>query len=401
MRTDVVSTSAIVATAGIAIGLLAPSFGGSVRADDLVPPDGAIGYVLTTIHWATYQKDPKQECPQGANMGPREEFAQLFPDVDHNKYTLLDTELRREVDNWFPTTAPEPFPFYEAGGPLALGMNLDGKIGAHDFSSPAGLSGIDNQLYRALGCINAYRTGYNDLFDNSEFEKEDYNRILIELTGVQSLVNSPHVNVTIYRGLDPLLTDATGNDFIPGGSERIDTRFGRKFIQHLEGRITNGVLITEPHDITFPWAVYDLPADEYMRAARFELKLTPTRAEGLIGGYADIETWYLQMMKSEPTHHQSYGQLSQSSLYKAMRRLADAYPDPKTGANTAISSALRVQFVQVFLLHPHDRALEAANTRLQIPYAGTPIPRSPAAELAEGSTKLAHAAPSSSTSSAP
>src|SRR5579862_7622327 len=136
MRTDVVSTSAIVATAGIAIGLLAPSFGGSVRADDLVPPDGAIGYVLTTIHWATYQKDPKQECPQGANMGPREEFAQLFPDVDHNKYTLLDTELRREVDNWFPTTAPEPFPFYEAGGPLALGMNLDGKIGAHDFSSP-------------------------------------------------------------------------------------------------------------------------------------------------------------------------------------------------------------------------------------------------------------------------
>jgi hypothetical protein len=398
MRTDVVGTSSTAAIVGIAVALLAPSLVGSARADDYVPPDGTIGYVLTTLHWATYQKDPKQECPHGANMGPREEFAQLFPDVEHNKYTLLGTELRREVDNWFPTTAPEPFPFYEAGGPIALGMNLDGRIGPHDFTSSAGLPGIDNQLYRALGCINAYRTGYNDLFDNSEFEKEDYNRILIEITGVQSLVNSPHVSVTIYRGLDPLLTDATGNDFLPGGTERIDTRFGRKYIQHLEGRISNGVLTTEPHDVTFPWAVFDLPADEYMRAARFELKLTQTRAEGLMGGYADIETWYLQMMKSEPTHHQSYGQLSQSSLYKAFHRLADAYPDPKTGVNTAISSALRVQFVQVFVLHPQDRTMEAANTRLQIPYAGTPVPRAPADELAEGSSKLAHATAGSSSS---
>ena len=400
MRADVMKKAEVATIAGVAVALLAPSFVGSARADDYVPPDGTIAYVLTTLHWATYQKDPKQECPHGTNMGPREEFKQLFPDVEHNQYTLLDTELRREVDNWFPTTAPEPFPFYEAGGSTALGMNLDGTLGPHDFTSPAGMTGVDNQLYRALGCINSYRTGYNDLFDNTEFEKEDYNRILIELTGVQSLANSAHVHVTIYRGLDPLLTDATGNDFIPGGTERIDTRFGRKFIQHLEGRISNGVLTTEPHDITFPWATFDLPADEYMRAARFELKLTPTRAEGMIGGYADIETWYLQTMKSEPTHHQSYGQLSQSSLYKAFRRLADAYPDPKTGVNTAISSALRVQFVQVFVLHPQDRTLEAGNTRLQIPYAGTPVPRAPADELAEGDSKLAHAASGSSTPSA-
>ena len=377
---------------GVSAVLLAFSFGGLARASDYAPPDGTIGYVLTTIHWATYQKDPKTECPHGTNMGPREEFKQLFPDVEHGKYTLLDTELRREIDNWYPTTAPEPFPFYEAGGAIALGLNLDGKVGPHDFTSPDGVQGIDNQLYRALGCINSYRTGYNDLFDNSEFEKEDYNRILIELTNVQSLENSPHVSVTIYRGLDPLLTDATGRDFLPGGTERIDTRWGRKFIQHLEGKITHGVLTTEPHDITFPWSTFDLPVDEYMRATRFQLNLTPTRAEGLIGGYADIETWYLQTMKSEPTHFHSYGQTSQSSLYKALRRLADAYPDPKTGVNTAISSALRVQFVQVFVLHPQNRALEAANKSLQRPYAGPPFPRSPTDELAEQPSRLAQAA---------
>ena len=118
------------------------------------------------------------------------------------------------------------------------------------------------------------------------------------------------MQVTIYRGLDPLLHDATGKKVVPGGTQRIDTRWGAKFIQHLHGKIIDGVLTTEPADIIYPWATFCLPTDEYMRAARLRLKLTPSRAEGLIGGYADIETWYLQMMKSWSTHHQSYGQTS-------------------------------------------------------------------------------------------
>ena len=55
------------------------------------------------------------------------------------------------------------------------------------------------------------------------------------------------------------------------------------------------------------------------------------------------------------THHQSYGQLSSPSLYKAMRRLADGYPDPATGQMTAISSALSVKFVQAYLEFPEKQ----------------------------------------------
>jgi hypothetical protein len=36
------------------------------------------------------------------------------------------------------------------------------------------------------------------------------------------------------------------------------------------------------------------------------------------------------------------------------RRLADGYPDPKTGVNTAISSAVTVKFAQVFARHPPE-----------------------------------------------
>src|SRR6185312_5075896 len=84
-------------------------------------------------------------------------------------------------------------------------------------------------------------------------------------------------------------------------------------------------------------------------------KLTPTSATGLIGTYADVEHFYRTLVKSWSTHHQSYGQSSSPSIYRALRRLADAYPDPKTGANTAISGALEVKFTQAFIEHPGEK----------------------------------------------
>ena len=339
------------------------------------PENGTIAYALTAVRWATYL-DPKTpvSCPDGANKGPREQFNLLYPE-DGKPRTVIDTQLHREIEYWFPTTAADAFEFHEAGGPIADGLNLDGKEGPQDFVSPEGERGIDNQLYRALGCINSYRDahGTNDELNSLEIIKESYNRFLIEITGVSSLQYSEHVEVTTYRGLDPLQTDAGGRDILPGGTQRIDARWGQRFIQHLHGKIVNGVLTTEPADLSFPWAVFEVATDEYLRDARLRLKLSPTRAEGLIGGYADIETWYLQLMKSQSTHDQSYGQLTSKSLYKAMRRLADAYPDPNTGANTAISSALRAKFTQVYILPASKAQLPSAGAmRRATPYPGPP-----------------------------
>jgi len=344
---------------------------------------GTIAYALTSLRWATYlTPDAAVDCPNGVNDGPREQFSALFPEDGHGR-ALADTQLKREVQNWFPTTAPDYFPFREPGGTRAIGLNLDGKVGPNDFTSPEGEPGIDNQLYRALGCINSYRDahGTNDELNSAEIVTDGYNRLLIEINGVTSLENSEHVEVMVYRGLDPLQSSADGKGILPGGTQRIDIRWGAKFIQRFQGKIVNGVLITDPGDLAFPWSVFGLPADEYVRAARLRLKLTPTTAEGLIGGYADVETWYLQLMKSQSTHCQSYGQLASMSLYKAMRRLADAYPDPGTGANTAISSALRTTFTQVFILPESKTQLRAAGPlERATPYQGPPVARAPTEE---------------------
>jgi hypothetical protein len=355
------------------------------------PPNGTIAYVLTDLHWAVWESaDGKTECPHGYNEGNREHFKTLFPQ-DGKPRTLLETQLRREVDGWYPTTAPEQFKFLEAGGSTAYGLNLDGKAGPTDFTTPEGDKGIDNQLYRVLGCIRNYRPpeGAIQGFDNDEVTKDIYNRIIIELSGVDSLVNDDDVQVMIYRGRDPILLDATGKNAIPGGSQRIDVRWGSKFIQKMHGRIKGGVLTTEPADFIYPWAVFYIATDEFMHAARFQLNLTATRAEGVIGGYLDIESWYSQMMRSYSTHHQSYGQSSAPSMYKALRRLADGYPD-QSGANSAISSALLARWTQVNLV-PESKA-QAMTVALQKPappYAGPPYPRTIAEETAESNTQVA------------
>jgi hypothetical protein len=366
----------------------------SAPKDATAPKDGTIAYVLTDLHWAVYESaDGKTECPDGFNEGNREQFRRLFPQDDAHR-TLLETQLRREVDGWYPTTAPDPFVFHAAGGPTAYGMNLDGKVGPNDFTSPDGEQGVDNQLYRVLGCIRNYRPpeGAIQGFDNDEVTKDAYNRILIELTGVDSLVNDNDVQVTMYRGRDPILLDATGKKAIAGGSQRVDTHWGAKFIQHLHGKIVKGVLITEPADLVYPWAVFYIPTDEYMHAARLKLKLSPTTADGLVAGYTDVETWYSQMMRSYSTHHQSYGQSSAPSIYKELRRLADAYPDPKTGANTAISSVLSAQFTQVNIVPASKAQLASLPPQHAAPYAGPPYPRPAAEEVGEGVQKVAAAA---------
>lgn len=318
------------------------------------PPGGRIGYVMTDLFWAVYQTpDGREECPQGFNDGPREEFAVLFP--DHESMTVEETQLRQEIETWHPGTNPNSLPFYEVEGELSWGLNLDGESGPNDFTHPDGTPGIDNEVYRAVGCIIGFRgpDGVEVIFQNKAITDERYNRMMIELTGVDDLANDDEVIVTIYRGLDRLLTDATGLNAMPGGSQRVDMRWGSSLVRRTTGRIEGSVLTTDPiDDMVMPWMNLSVPTIQIFRDARFQLTLTPSGAEGLLAGYTDVETYYKQLLRNDSTHHLSNGQISGISMYKALRRLADAHPDPATGENTAISTALDVKMVQAHIVHP-------------------------------------------------
>ena len=345
----------------VTIGISALAAGNALSdsRESFVPPDGRIGYVMTNLFWAVYQTpDGKTECPKGFNDGPREQFAVLFP--DHERMTVEETQLKQEIETWHPTTEPDPLPFHEVEGTLSYGLNLDGETGPNDFTHPNGEEGIDNEVYRSVGCIIGFRgpDGVEVIFQDKAITDRRYNRMMIELTGVDSLVNDNEVSVGLYRGRDVLLTDATGLKAMPGGSQRIDMRWGESLIRHTTGTIVDGVLTTEPvAEMIMPWMNLSVPTVQIFRDMRWQLKLTPTSAEGLIGAYADVESYYKQLIRNDSTHHLSNGQISGISMYKSLRRLADAYPDPETGANTAISTALDVKMAQVFIVHPEDELI--------------------------------------------
>jgi hypothetical protein len=316
--------------------------------------DGRIGYVMTDLFWSVYQTpDAKEECPRGFNDGPREQFEQLFP--DYASMTVAQTQLAQEVQTWHPDSRPDGFEFLQVEGQRSWGLNLDGEVSANDFTHPDGTPGIDNEVYRAVGCIIGFRgpDGVEYIFQNKAILDERYNRMMIELSDVDSLENDESVRIRLYRGSDRLLTDATGQRVVPGGTQRVDMRWGQSLIRETRGRIVNSVLTSEPiEEVVIPWMNLSVPSIHVIRDLRFQLQLTPTGATGLVAGYADVDHWYFQLIRNDSTHHLSNGQISGISLYKALRKLADAYPDPDSGENTAISTALDVKMVQVFIVHP-------------------------------------------------
>ncbi len=330
--------------------------GGAASADDTIVNnvrDRSIAYAVSGGHWGIYQTgDGKAECPDGLNdVGPRETFKMLFPD-DGTKRSVVDTQLAREAAIWAPEDKEYKFPYHLAGGKVGLGLNLDGKVGPNDFTTPDGEKGIDNQLFRAMGCLRWLRgpdgIGYH--FSDLYMKQFNYNRALIELTNVDSLADDPDVDVTIYRGLDSLMADATGAKTMPGGTQRIDAKFGQKFITHLKGKIVAGVLTTEPvKEMYWPFAWFGgNPGAQHILDMRMKLKLTQEAANGFIGGYENLEEWYYGLARGRSTHHLAYGSVSAPGVYQAIHKLADAYPDA-SGKNTAISMAWGTDLTQVFI----------------------------------------------------
>jgi len=362
------------AAATLTLGIVGTSTSAVHAAEDAAPSSGVvsrelapagqvqrvrdrrIGFAMTRRAWAVRRTPGMQEeCPHGLNDGPREQFAQLFPQDNGQKWTLAETQLAREADIYFPSRAEDGFVFKEAQGKIAPGLNLDGKIDANDFTSPDGEKGVDNQLFRAIGCLGGWNgegVPFINFQDTNYLRRHPSNRFIFEISEVDDLVNDPDVTVTTYRGLDPLLADASGDGFIPGGTQRVDARFGKIYITSMKGKIVDGELITESADGIIPLSIaFDTSGHNPIKGMRFRMKLTPERAQGYIGGYADVNGWMLQFKTSWGTHHAAYGQVSSQSLARAMYRLADGYPDA-TGQNTAISAALEGDFIQVFIEHP-------------------------------------------------
>lgn len=336
---------------------------------------GTLGFVIANWNNAIYETKYMDECPEGPAVGNDTLWWRGLSRDERDR--LTNNGLTQPVDRrfisplrgpngedvcWNPTVVEDP-PLRTAQGPIAYGFNLSGTVDGsatektckHEtFTGVDGTPGVDNQMYRLLGCTYGWRrNGVLDTFGNEERRNSGRGVILLEITGVDDEMNDDDVEVAFYRAIDPFPIDSAGR-ILPYASYRVDTNHGTpRYGTVARGRIENGVLITEPVEARLPGygnsTYYEMQLRNMVMS--FDLKLSPEdgKAHGLVGGYYDLDKWWEYMLKVEFLI--ATGDWSCPALYEAAHRLADGYPDPETGDCTAISSAFKFDALPAFVVH--------------------------------------------------
>src|SRR5579862_3823662 len=198
----------------LTLGLAVIASGGAFRA---APRGQTRGFLIPVTDLGIYYGKFEEDCPQGFEMTVEQAYLATKPPEERER--LLRPENAREYANGWKNefitgpggenvcNNPKSFvndpkhpPYRGVQGTIAYGMNLDGtpdgsstaKTCKHDkFVGLSGERGVDNQLYRAIGCSKARGTApqshphiYSDPF-------------LIEIRGLEDVRNDDHVDVGI------------------------------------------------------------------------------------------------------------------------------------------------------------------------------------------------------------
>ena len=341
------------------------------KADD----ESTLGFVVVSFYTSVYETKYMEECPRGLEIGNDEIWwKSLDPGIRDELTNGGDIEpvtgTRRAMSAkrgpngedvcGFPTIVEDP-PMKTVEGAVSYGMNLDGltegtptpKTCSHkNFTSPAGETGIDNQMYRLLGCTYGWRnSGYVETNANGELVDTSQGIILVEISNVDDRHNDDDVVVRMYRAKDVFPKDAQGN-ILPYSSYRVHDIPG--YGNAAKGRIIDGVLTTDPIEAYLPYYGNLTHSEIHLRDMRLEVDLEATeeRAKGIIAGYRDVENFWSYFRKGG--YLAVTGQFSCPAMYKAAHELADGYPDPDTGECTALSSSYTIEAIPAYIVRPES-----------------------------------------------
>ena len=368
---------------GLAIGLSV-----SLTVTLLVQPAAAagpkrLGFVVESWKTAIYETEYMEECPEGIAIGNDEIWLDRLSREDKERVTKGGTlqvlDLPRRPQSylrgpkgedvcWNPLSVVDP-PMRIVHGKYSYGLNLDGNSDgaatpntcAHEnFVGPSGAPGIDNQLYRLMGCVYGYRDkGYLEHHANRERQDESKGIILIDVEGVDDPRNDNEVQVSFYLSATTLHFDTLGRIVPYSSYQAVRGRYGDK----VPGKIVNGVIETSAGGVTLPIYGNDAATDMVFRdfTIRIEMSDDGTRAKGMWAGYHPVESFWDHMVKVQ--HNVPVGQYDCPAMYVAAHQLADGYPDPATGQCTALSSAFLFEAAAGFVIKS-EMAEETPEERL-------------------------------------
>jgi len=243
-------------------------------------------------------------------------------------------------------------------GNFAYGFDLDNK-GPDQPGSFTDVDtkqkGIDHKLYRALGCSRPFRgslEGRPTYWDWVWGQLKDSQPAwIITVTG-EDLSKDGEVTITFDRALEFLQSNIDG-------SPRADVTYridpDPRSHNVMKGRIENGILTASSSADMFRMYSNPLGMPEFrLQNAKFNFKLRRDgTADGFIGGYQPWADLYFAFASGGQSIEQCIvGDIP--GLYYLLKKNADAYPDPKTGVNSAISATYYLETVPAFAVPADD-----------------------------------------------
>lgn len=353
----------------------------SVVADAPFVRDGKAAFVVSYIEYALAEDFTENgACPNGTPLN-LVEIHQLTPEGQRNpgetdkeymdRMRAAAQRLGTSEDGKDLCMNPEvaePEPHYkvvEGSNVPVWGIDLDGENSAEDFPGMEGGEGIDNQWYRVVGCSRSFQSAGQSNSFNIGMLTGSWG-ILIALEGVDDIRNDDEVTVHIYANADPIRLSPSRE---PLAYATYSPKTESRYRATTTGRIVDGILTSEPVDAGFLNETNSMYTERPLRGAQLRMTLEEDGSmRGYLAGYTPVEAMYDSSFAFRSGVKAS-GELAPLRLragsangaayvlghtchgaYQALYAHADAYPDPETGRNTAISTQFRIQAVPAFVV---------------------------------------------------
>ncbi len=285
-----------------------------------------------------------------------------------------------------PMLIPDPG-IFEVQTKVGLGLDLDGDK-TNGFTSPDGKrTGIDNQVYKAMGCLIEYRGPAHkpgqflpadaSYYPNDEMRQGVFT-MLIMLSGEgDDPRNDPNMKVGFYIAKEQL-AKLHNNEIAPDYSYRVDP--DPRFMTVVDAKSSNGqITMKAPVDYinirdahTRPYFVPELT----LYKPQIEMNIRPDGVlSATVAGYRNWKQLYWGWAAGGSTT-ETARQIDLVGLWYGLERNADGMPEATTGRNTAISAAYQIYAVPAFLVSPETNKVVTEAALL----SGTPKEAGPERE---------------------
>lgn len=303
------------------------------------------GYLISWFAVATNNPDFALNCPQAAKDPDRVQFVAVGDAQRRRNVTaLVAGKPAPPLD--YPEATPDPR-IETVVGKYAYGFDLGGPA-ASKFIDPDTHQPVDDQLWRAVGCTSSFQATppvlpysetapWGTMLDTSP-------GYAIQISGADLSKDGP-VTVTLDRTLRHPERDASGG--IRSGVSYVLDPSSRSH-NVLAGEIKDGILTIKP---AYIYLTGDMPFYSQIDLQDAHMRIhseSGGKIVGYWGGYTDWHAW-IYTFTARPA-----GGADNIGLYWALKKLADADPDPATGQNQKISVTWRLEAVPAFFATDQD-----------------------------------------------